>query len=266
MTAIEFTTEELLALASLLGLPSPVVLAGPPISEWNSELRSEVDLLGARSLFARRLARQSTNGVIEVPEALRQMARSLSHPETSVSVLRVAAGRGEAVLFLVYDGVAAGMRPAVAGNFAISLIRSTDLAEALTELLALPQTTQKPGKSFEMDLDAVGRLLQAATDSTSDLSALLGRAGLAAPAAEAVRAMSADGSTATIVRIINHRPGPDGVLGSVTAWIDVKGSGLFLAEPGATGDTETIRVVPATSDEVMESLSEGCPEWLRLSA
>jgi hypothetical protein len=267
----EYTTEELLALAASLGLPDPLVLRRPPISDWSPEVRQEVERIGMRSLAARGLLRTKDDGSFEVPDVVASLCTTACTAELLIQVGRVAQGSIGVVSFLVTPTLTAGQRPTSLANHRFTLVPSEHAGAALLEVLGLPpadaptESTERRGAT--VDAGEVAALLEAAQQAPADdpFSALVRRAGVAGAAAELLQRLAADGAVSTVVQVLAPADGGRVVEGSLTAWIDTGADGLWSAEPSRSEDGVPVgtEIAPATRAGILASIAEGLPHWSR---
>jgi len=266
MSSIDFTTEELLGLAASLDLSTPAAFSGSPIATWSNEIRREVEDLGMRSLIARGLARVNEAGEVEVPTALTTMCRALCEPFARCSLLSLGADGPKIVTFYARHDATAGLRPSSVGNHAVSLFPTEHLADAIVELLQLPDAPAPDNAAIDLGTEDLQRLTDAlaAGIAESDPTAIINESGINDDAAAMLQQLAVDGVSAHVVRIASPSSNGRGITGSVTVWIDRPESGLYLVEPGVEASDATVRIMPADRPSILRSIAEGCPDWIDL--
>jgi hypothetical protein len=265
MDITEYTTEELLALASGLALPDPTYFRRPPITEWPAELRNEVDQIGLRSLAARGLIRQPSDSSLEVPEILASLMTTICTSELMVQFARVGSGSATSAAFVIGPELSAGQRLTALGNHRFSLIPTEHVGAALLELFDVVDRPESEAASVRVSLDQFRSMIDAAstTNGDDDFDAQLRSAGVKGEAARVLKALAVDGSIGNVVQVL--RPGETdlSVEGSLTSWIDVGNSGLWIAEQvgDAAQEPLVIQLSPTTREALLESIAGGFPDW-----
>lgn len=258
MNLSEYTTEEMLALASALGLGDPVFLATPPISEWSAQVRTEVNRIGLRSLVAREVVKFTEAGEVKVPDVLASLCGVCASPLAIVHIARVERDVISTCCFLIGVDLAAGQRITRVGNHRMTLFPTEHLASALAEVCAIADNPPA-ADATPLSIDQaraffnLGGVADADEMQRFDAVELAGAIRELAPLA---------GGTCVVNAVQVSTPMSDGMglTGSLTRWVDAGPSGLWLAE--ADEEPAIVLLRPASKAMIVESIAEGVPDWI----
>jgi hypothetical protein len=261
----EYTTEELLALARGLGLRDPMLLRRPPISEWSAQVRSEVERIGWRSLFARGLVDLDDDRA-EIPDVVADLVRTLSDASLMVHVARIDASVVSAATYWATPRLCAGHRVTRSGNHAFTLFAADLTRDVVLEASAIPDREPVDAEAVEVSIeelqDAIGGGL--GTEGPR-VTAALCAAGLPRETAEALAGAVSDETTTTAVCVAGTSD-PHTVEGALVVWIDAVHHGLWLVERASSEGTASppdvhIRLVPASPTQLESMIVEALPAW-----
>ena len=265
MDLTEFTTEELLALASGLQLRDPVFLAGEPFTTWSPEVRGEVDAIGRRSLAARSVIELDDDGRALVPDLLLTLCAIISEPDLYVRISNVDPEGFRMASFLVTRESCVGLRLTRLGNYRFTLISSSQARAAMAEILKLADLTSAKASSspdIEVPAEELQRLLDSRTDQPDgDIDTFLQRAGIDPDVAAALRPLMNESASGWSVEVLAPSLESRTLQGSVTAWVTTS-AGAWMATTDATDEGSQIRYRSVGGNDLQASIDEGLPAWL----
>ncbi|GJM37854.1 MAG: hypothetical protein DHS20C19_12210 [Acidimicrobiales bacterium] len=247
----DFTTEQLLALANGLGLPDPLFLRTPPVSEWPHEVRREVETLGVRSLMARDLVRIERDK-LRIPLVLRHLMAPLCESSVVTTVVRSGAAGNTVAQMYSHKGHTTAHQPSIGGNHRLRVFPTAVIGTVIVRLCELRKVDAPSGHEVTITADQAHAALR--TLVTAIESGELGDP--PAPALENVDlgALEAIGTDININNVTVTRLASEStVSGAVVSWIDGGPDKLFLVEQA--DDTATI--TPASGDDVLAAVMTG---------
>jgi len=270
MNVSEYTTEELLALSSGLGLGDPLFLLRPPFADWSPDVRDEVNRIGMRSLVARDLVRVTATGQLEVPELIASLCNVCCTSELIVQFVRVQQDAVSTCCFLSTPTLTAGQRITSMGNHRMTLFPTEHAPTALAEVLAIVDRPKSAHKAVGVSLDQASAMFNATRDSQPEdtVETLIRRSGTPPETTKILTALAGASTIANAVQVMAPSAEGDGLEGSVTTWIDAGKKGLWIAETVASddGNPPTVELLPTTKAAIAESIAEGFPAWLDVRA
>ena len=265
MDLTEFTTEELLALASGLQLRDPVFLAGEPFTKWSPEVRGEVDAIGRRSLAARSGIELDDDGRALVPDLLLTVCTIISEPDLYVRISNVDPEGFRMASFLVTRESCIGLRLTRLGNYRFTLISSSQARAAMAEILKLSDLTSPKAATnpdIEVPSDELQRLLANRTHQPDDdLDTFLQRAGVDSGVAAALRPLMNESASGWSVEVLAPSIESRTLQGSVTTWVTTP-AGAWMATTEATDEGSHVRYRSVGGTDLQASIDEGFPAWL----
>ena len=248
---VECTTEQLLALSTGLQFDDPMFLRHPPIVDWPEKVRTEVELLGVRSLLARGLV-ATEGGSMRVPTVLRDVVAALCQPTAVATVGRLSsAATMLARMYTSGDGTTMH-QPVQAGNHRLAGVQSDKVLPAAIRLSGLRGVEAADAKPVTIDQAAATetfKRLQSAGESGTPFDST----GLAISEEtfEALSVFSTDFAVGsiTVVRNVNSSV----VEGIAVSWVDDPSMGQWLVEPVG----ESIVLTPTSGDDILAEVRSG---------
>jgi hypothetical protein len=260
----DFTTEELLALATGLNIRDPVFLQVDPIASWSDDVRREVDHIGIRSLEVRDLIR-TIDGGLHVPESLGSLLEVASHPDFVVQASRTQETGTDMASFYGGEDLVVGHRLNRVGNHSLTRFATEDLPGVLFAMTRLHASPVALGEPIPLPAAFLERVATEALETSSfdhmQAEALLD-AGVDGPIAERFEQLL--GSLQSISTVLSLQPADEGLaLGASTTWLDTANEALWLVEddlPESAEEPATVTIRPATGSEIQGSILAGLPD------
>ena len=242
----EYTTEELLALADGLELGEPPIFPPGATARWTPAVRTELVLLGLRSLTARQLVRLEGDQVV-IPMVLREAMETLCHPTTITSVQRTTSTEMRLTHFMSNPNRTTGYRRTFLGNHFLTLFPTAVLADVIlgeagvnSDELAAPDDLEITDAWFR-DLATHARDLG---DRPTRIGDLLDEVPTAPDVRHFAESLCLEGGYAAVVRVIHALNGTT-IAGEVFALVH-SAEGLRRAD---RIDGESTRLTPCTGAE-----------------
>ncbi len=251
---LDLTTEQLLALAKGLAFPDPVFLRSPPVSDWPEEVRTEVEILGVRSLIARDLVRMGEDGM-QLPQQLRDLMGPICEPLLVVAAMSAGNQGMEVSNFYSGEPNTVAYQPAAGGNHRLRLFPTTRLLELVDRVCDIGVADAPVGDVIRLDEQVVLNVTRAGLagpdpeSMTEDLAAL----GVSAEATAALEAIGGEMSLSNVTLL--HQVNDTEVHGSTTSWLSGNASGSWVV----TRDGNDAVITPASGIEIMKSITAGLP-------
>ena len=266
----EYTTEELLAVCAGLGMGDPLFLRRPPVTDWRTLLRDEVNQIGIRSLVARDLARQNESGGLEIPETIATLCDVMCNAELIVQFVRIERDAVSACCFLITPALAAGQRLTPMGNHRMTLFPTEHAPSAIAEVCAILDRPLAEDASVVVSAGQARAMFDAALHPEPDdsVDSLLRRSGVSQNVTRILSTLVSDSAIAQVVQVMASSADGGAAEGSVTAWIDAGPKGLWITEtiPTSDGSPPTVELSPTSKAAVVASIVEGFPAWLDVSS
>jgi len=251
---LDVTTEQLLALSRGLGFADPMFLRSPPVADWPEEVRTEVEILGVRSLIARDLVRVGEDGM-QVPQQLRDVMSAICDPTIVVAAMRARNQDMQVANFYSGNVDTVSHQPAAGGNHRLRLFPTNRLLELIDRVCEVGVADAPNGDVIRLDEEVVQNVTRAGLagpdpDSMAeDLAAL----GVSAEATTVLEAIGDEMSLANVT--VLHQISESEVEGSTTAWLSGAGSGSWVV----TRDGSDAVITPTSGGDVMKSITAGLP-------
>ncbi len=259
----EFTAEELLSLASGLGIADPVFLKIEPYKSWPDVVREEVDSIGRRSLAARSVVDRGPDGTQVMSEVLATTCRLLADPQVYVRIASIGQMTYRMASFLVNRDFCAGVRLTPFGNYRLTLIDAAATRLAIDEVLSLDleALTNGDGRDVEVIADDLRRLESTyAAGPIEGTEAMFRRAGVSGQVADAMMPLMTEATSVWCVEVYTPSVEARVLNGSVTTWA-ANPSGMWMAERVSAFDA-LVRYRRVSGSDVQASIYEGFPTWL----
>ncbi|MCP4960582.1 MAG: hypothetical protein GY925_15105 [Actinomycetia bacterium] len=247
----DYTTEQLLAITAGLGLDDPLFLRGAPISDWPENVRTEVEMLGVRSLLSRDLIRVE-GGQMRVPLVLRHLMVPLCEATMVTTVAR--ADKAGTLVARLYSrkGQTTVHQPALAGNHRLRGFATSRLPEALVRLTHLRKVEPVGNEPIKIDEETASAVLRQLVTSVEEGQAFDPTTlNLPPETFEPFANFTTDMALATVTVV--RRDGDRAVEGATVSWLDDPAGGQWLVER----TDQTVSVSPASGDEILGSVLSG---------
>jgi hypothetical protein len=265
--SIDFSIEELVALAEMLELRGLPGLGAEPLEHLEPEFREPVLASARRALVARRFLIPTEEGGFEVARVVAHIVARTARSGIQIRALYEEPGRVETRWFAAEPDLAIEHGVAIGTVQRLIPFRTEQLLARVLEFCAIATRPSNDAAAFSVDPTSVSAAIEAIADgNASGAVAILVAGGADERSAGAfVEALGHRVSSASVT--ILHRPTEAVVAGGELTWLDCGDHGLWSTpalgdEPGASDDSgegSPVVIAPTTAKEIAEELLSYLP-------
>lgn len=241
--SIDFSIEELVAMAEILELRGLPGLGAEPLAFLAPELHEAVLASARRSLVARRFVRPTAGDGFEIIRPVVQMVTCVARSGIQVRAVFEADGNAETRCFAAEPDLTIEHSVVLGAVQRLTPFRTEQLLARVLEFGGIetrPRGDVAPFAASERALTVCAEIL-AAGDRDAAVTTLTADGVPEASAEAFVRALGHRVSSASVT--ILHRPKPEEIHGGELTWMDCGEHGLWLT-PALAGDGEADAVEP----------------------
>lgn len=267
--SIDFSIEELVALAEILELRGLPGLGAEPLAFLEPEVQEPVLASARRALVARRFLVPTEGGGFEVARPVAHMVARVARSGIQVRAVYEVPGHAETRWFAAEPDLGVEHGAAIGTVQRLTPFRTEQLLARVLEFCGIATRPENPAPSFSASAASIRSAVEVLAIGDADGAHTVLTTGGADPAGATAFVHALQHRVASASASILHRPAENIIAGGELTWLDCGDDGLWLTpalgDPGDDDGSDSpetaglLTIAPTTAKHIAEELLSYLP-------